>query len=56
MNMIKKLPLTSEPNRQLSYLPEFIMENIIDPKEVHGVVCTANASVGTNWLEMEELS
>jgi hypothetical protein len=30
MNMIKKLPLTSEPNRQLSYIPEFIMENIID--------------------------
>jgi hypothetical protein len=30
MNVIKKLPLTSEPNRQLSYIPEFIMENIID--------------------------
>ncbi|CAF2873145.1 unnamed protein product [Rotaria sp. Silwood2] len=30
MNILKKLPLTSEPNRQLSYIPEFIMENIID--------------------------
>jgi hypothetical protein len=29
MNVIKKLPLTFEPNRQLSYIPEFIMENII---------------------------
>ncbi len=30
MNKIKKLPLKSEPNRELSYIPEFIMENIID--------------------------
>ncbi|CAF0830173.1 unnamed protein product [Rotaria sordida] len=30
MNILKKLPLISEPNRQLSYIPEFIMENIID--------------------------
>ncbi|CAF4687908.1 unnamed protein product [Rotaria sp. Silwood1] len=30
MNVLKKLPLTSEPNRQLSYIPEFIIENIID--------------------------
>jgi hypothetical protein len=30
INVIKKLPLTSEPNRQLSYIPEFIIENIID--------------------------
>ncbi len=30
MKVIKKLPLKIEPNRQLSYLPEFIMENIID--------------------------
>jgi ubiquitin conjugation factor E4 A len=28
MQMIKRLPLTSKPNRQLSYIPEFIMENI----------------------------
>jgi hypothetical protein len=30
MNVLKKLPLKSVPNRQLSYIPEFIMENIID--------------------------
>lgn len=30
MSILKKLPLTSEPNRQLSYIPEFIIENIID--------------------------
>jgi hypothetical protein len=30
MKVLKKLPLKIEPNRQLSYLPEFIMENIID--------------------------
>jgi fatty-acid desaturase len=28
MQMIKQLPLTSKTNRQLSYIPEFIMENI----------------------------
>lgn len=28
--MIKTLPLISKPNRQLSYIPEFIIENIID--------------------------
>ncbi len=28
MEMIKQLPLTSKPNRQLSYIPEFIIENI----------------------------
>ncbi len=28
IEMIKQLPLTSKPNRQLSYIPEFIMENI----------------------------
>jgi hypothetical protein len=28
MEMIKQLPLISKPNRQLSYIPEFIMENI----------------------------
>ena len=29
LNIIQKLPLTSEPNPELSYIPEFIMENII---------------------------
>jgi len=29
-----------------------IMEGIIDPKDTHGVVCTAEASVGENWGEM----
>ena len=29
-NKIKQLPLTSTPNRQLSYIPEFIMENIVN--------------------------
>ena len=28
--MIEQLPLTSTPTRQLSYIPEFIMENITD--------------------------
>lgn len=32
-----------------------ILENIIDPKDTFGVVCTANASVGHNWLEMKEI-
>ncbi|CAF0967414.1 unnamed protein product [Rotaria sp. Silwood1] len=30
IQMIKQLPLISKPNRQLSYIPEFIMENITD--------------------------
>ena len=30
IEMIKQLPITSEPNRQLSYIPEFILENISD--------------------------
>jgi hypothetical protein len=30
INVLKELPLTFEPNRQLSYIPEFIMENIIN--------------------------
>lgn len=29
-NVVKKLPLTTEPNRQLGYIPEFIMENIVN--------------------------
>ena len=40
-----------------SIAPEIkkIMENIILPKETHGVVCVANVSVGQNWGEMDEL-
>lgn len=30
IEMIKQLPLDSIPNRQLSYIPEFILENISD--------------------------
>ena len=30
MNIIKTLPLTVEPNRQLSYIPEFVLANIVD--------------------------
>ncbi|CAM4797139.1 unnamed protein product [Rotaria magnacalcarata] len=30
MSILKMLPLTSKPNPQLSYIPEFIIENIID--------------------------
>jgi DNA polymerase I len=32
-----------------------IMESIVDPKDTHGVVCTANASIGDNWNDMKEL-
>ncbi len=32
-----------------------IMESIIDPKEIHGIVCTAEAKVGDNWGEMKEI-
>ncbi len=32
-----------------------IMENIIDPKKVSGIVCVANASSGDNWGEMMEI-
>lgn len=28
MPMIKQLPLTAKPNKQLSFIPEFIVENI----------------------------
>jgi len=40
-----------------SVVPEIkkIMENVIDPKKIHGIVCVANASVGNNWVEMEEI-
>jgi DNA polymerase-1 len=32
-----------------------IMESIIDPKEIHGIVCTAEAKVGDNWGEMKSI-
>ncbi len=32
-----------------------IMEQIIDPKDIHGVVCTAEASVGENWGDMRKI-
>ncbi len=40
-----------------SIAPEIrnIMENIIDPKKVSGIVCIANASVGDNWAETKEI-
>jgi DNA polymerase-1 len=31
-----------------------IMEGVIDPKDISGVVCKVEASVGTNWGEMEK--
>lgn len=30
INVLKKLPLDFEPNQELSYIPEFIMDNIVD--------------------------
>ena len=41
-----------------SVVPEIkkIMENIIDPKKIEGIVCVANASVGDNWVEMETVA
>ena len=32
-----------------------VMENIIDPKKISGIVCTANVSVGNNWAEMKTI-
>ncbi len=32
-----------------------IMERIIDPKDIHGVICTADASVGENWGDMKKI-
>ncbi len=32
-----------------------IMESIIDPKKVYGIVCVANAEAGDNWAETEEV-
>jgi DNA polymerase-1 len=40
-----------------SLAPEIkkMMESVIDPKKVSGVVCVANASAGDNWGEKEEI-
>jgi len=32
-----------------------IMESIIDPKDIQGIVCSAEANVGLNWGEMEKV-
>lgn len=32
-----------------------IMEGIIPPKDIYGIVCTAEAKVGDNWGEMENI-
>jgi len=32
-----------------------IMESIIDPKDISGIVCTAEAKAGENWGEMETI-
>ena len=33
-----------------------IMETVIDVKDTKGIVCTADASVGNNWAELEKLA
>ncbi len=33
-----------------------IMEDVIDPKEISGIVCKAESSVGNNWGSMEDLT
>jgi DNA polymerase-1 len=40
-----------------SIAPEIkrIMENIINPKEVYGIVCEADSYSGTNWGELERI-
>lgn len=40
-----------------SIVPEIkrIMEGIIDPKKINGIVCVAEASVGDNWAEQQKL-
>ncbi len=40
-----------------SVAPEIkkIMEGIIDPKKIYGIVCTAEASVGNNWMETKNI-
>jgi DNA polymerase-1 len=32
-----------------------IMQNVIDPKKIKGIVCEANAGAGFNWAEQEEI-
>jgi DNA polymerase-1 len=32
-----------------------IMESIIDPKDIHGIVIATEAKIGTNWGEMERV-
>jgi DNA polymerase-1 len=32
-----------------------IMENIIPPKDIYGIVCTSEAKIGDNWGEMIKL-
>lgn len=32
-----------------------IMESVIDPKKVYGIVCVANAEAGDNWAETKEI-
>ncbi|MFZ2621484.1 MAG: DNA polymerase [Minisyncoccia bacterium] len=40
-----------------SVAPEIkrMMEEVIDPKKVHGIVCRADVSVGDNWAETEKI-
>ncbi len=32
-----------------------MMQDVIDPKKIHGVVCVADVSVGDNWGEMKKV-
>jgi DNA polymerase I-like protein with 3'-5' exonuclease and polymerase domains len=32
-----------------------IMESVINPKDISGIVCLTNTSVGANWGEMETI-
>ena len=40
-----------------SVAPEIkkIMESMIDPKKIYGIVCTTEASVGNNWMETKKI-
>ncbi|HEY4505466.1 MAG TPA: DNA polymerase [Candidatus Paceibacterota bacterium] len=40
-----------------SVAPEIkkIMESIIEPKKIHGIVCVTDASVGDNWAEQKKI-
>jgi DNA polymerase-1 len=33
-----------------------IMENVVDRKKTHGVVCVAEGAVGDNWAEMNKMA